>query len=575
MRKLRLLLAAVSILGLASGVDAAEIHDAVQAKNINVVRQLLAADSSLVSLADETGMTALHYAARSGETGLVQVLLDAGAIVDARDSREFTPIFWAAFFNHKEVVELLADHGADLQQTHPMFGALLDGAFHAECQRGWSGVTEFLISRGVAFDPDFVGPFGMSRLHVAVVFGNEQVVQFLFDHDANVNIIRERDGMTPLADAANRGRTGVVKLLLAHGGDVNRVDNSGNPPLLRPVENGHAEIVRLLLAAGAKTDFVDTLSGQTLLHRAAISGHVEIMRALLDAGANLHDLDNYERSALYYAGRYGHRQLAELLLARGAQTTDELKNNFGTSPDLSRTFSTGEAVVWYLNGRGWAIKTKNHFFVIDAEEFGLVRPTDPALANGFLTPAEIGDQNLVTLYTCYHGSVGEPAYIHQIEDSLTSALYIHNQRDPWRGCRNSAYLNPREEHRSDDLRVVAFNVADDNPVNGYVCQVDGITFFYPGFQPEDIEQYKKEVDFLGQQFDEIDFAFLPIAEPGEENVAAQYVVEKLHPRAIFPMDPNRREQLFNTMQQLSESRGSTADVLCAENPGDRFTYRRR
>ena len=560
---------AVSIAG------AAAIHDAVQAKNIELVRQLLAADSSNVNLADDAGMTPLHYAAQMSELETVRLLLAAGAVVDVPDTRSLSPVMLAALTNRRNVVGLLIDHGASVQQTHPMFGTLIDLAFHAECQRGWSGLTEFLTSRGLAFDPDFVGVFGSNRAHLAVIFNNERMMQYLLDRGATVDIVRANDGRTPLADAADRGRTDIVKLLLAHGADMNTLDKAGNTPLVMPIKNGHSEIVRLLLQAGARTDFVDPVHGRNLLHLAAISGHLEILRDLLDAGVDVHRLDNHDRSPLFYAGKYGHRRLAELLVNRGSGTLTKAEENFGPSPDLSPSLVDGEAVVWYLNGRGWAIKTKNHFFIIDAEEFGLVRPTEPALANGFLTPGEIGGQQVVAMYTCYHGEVGEPAYIHEIEDSLAAVVYIHNTRDPWRGSKHPVYLDPREEYREAGCEIRSISVAETNPVNGYFCRADGITFFYPGFLPEDLEQFKKEVDFLSQYVDRIDCAFLPIAEPGEENLAARYVVEKLNPRAIFPMDPDRRENLFGPMVEAVHSWGSTAMVFCAENPGDKFTYHRQ
>jgi L-ascorbate metabolism protein UlaG (beta-lactamase superfamily) len=100
--------------------------------------------------------------------------------------------------------------------------------------------------------------------------------------------------------------------------------------------------------------------------------------------------------------------------------------------------------------------------------------------------------------------------------------------------------------------------------------VDGLTIFYSGFQPEDIEKYKAEIDFLAQYTDQVDLAFLPIAEPGMEDSASMYLLEKLHPKAVFPLDPDRREHLFTNWAEMVAEKGFQTEVFCAENPGDHF-----
>ena len=59
------------------------------------------------------GRTALMSAARSGQTEIVQVLLQAGADVNHRDSRGYTALRWAAERGNEEIVRLLLDADAD------------------------------------------------------------------------------------------------------------------------------------------------------------------------------------------------------------------------------------------------------------------------------------------------------------------------------------------------------------------------------------------------------------------------------------------------------------------------------
>ncbi|CAG0907674.1 unnamed protein product, partial [Cyprideis torosa] len=60
-----------------------------------------------------SGWTALAHAAVKGHTHVMEILLAAGAQVDARDSYGHTPLQWACMKGSLEGVRLLIDHGAD------------------------------------------------------------------------------------------------------------------------------------------------------------------------------------------------------------------------------------------------------------------------------------------------------------------------------------------------------------------------------------------------------------------------------------------------------------------------------
>jgi ankyrin repeat protein len=62
-----------------------------------------------VNARDKIGVTALHYAAETGISGLVQLLIEKGADIRARDSRENTPIDWADDFDQAEIVQILRE----------------------------------------------------------------------------------------------------------------------------------------------------------------------------------------------------------------------------------------------------------------------------------------------------------------------------------------------------------------------------------------------------------------------------------------------------------------------------------
>lgn len=62
---------------------------------------------------NQTGWTALHYAAASGNNDIVQLLLEHFAYIDAESPNKTTPIMMAARSGHILTVKLLLEEGAD------------------------------------------------------------------------------------------------------------------------------------------------------------------------------------------------------------------------------------------------------------------------------------------------------------------------------------------------------------------------------------------------------------------------------------------------------------------------------
>lgn len=107
---------------------------------------------------------------------------------------------------------------------------------------------------------------GMSALHLACFHnGDVEVVRFLLDHGAEVNILdRDRAGNSyPLHWAANRDRADIVKLLLDRGAEKSRKGFDGRNALgmvlyyslsPRKVEPKQMETIQVLLDHGFSVD---------------------------------------------------------------------------------------------------------------------------------------------------------------------------------------------------------------------------------------------------------------------------------------------------------------------------------
>lgn len=95
---------------------------------------------------------------------------------------------------------------------------------------------------------------GWTILHVAVRLQNNEVVQFLCNRGADVNIVSPTlFNTTPLHMAVLLGLQDIVKILLERDGvDLNKIDGLGRTCLHIASEKGHEGIANLLIQRGAQ-----------------------------------------------------------------------------------------------------------------------------------------------------------------------------------------------------------------------------------------------------------------------------------------------------------------------------------
>ena len=120
-----------------------------------------------------------------------------------------------------------------------------------------------------------------------------------------------------------------VKDFLAAGANPNAADRNGRTPLHEAAVYGREAIVPVLLAAGANPNVADRYGG-TPLHSAAYYGREATVQLLLTAGAEPNVVNQYGSTPLHYAASYCDETIVSLLLAAGANPTT--KNKSGKTP---------------------------------------------------------------------------------------------------------------------------------------------------------------------------------------------------------------------------------------------------
>jgi cytohesin len=143
--------------------------------------------------------------------------------------------------------------------------------------------------------------------------GDIKAVKQHLDAGTDVNA-KDKYGRTPLDEAAGEGHKEVVELLIAEGADVNAMDDDGDTPLDRVMPFGinKTETADLLRKHGGKT------GAELSIHKAAEAGNIEAVKKHLTDGANVNAKDEDSKTPLLHAAVDGHKDVVELLIAKGA-----------------------------------------------------------------------------------------------------------------------------------------------------------------------------------------------------------------------------------------------------------------
>lgn len=235
---------------------------------------------------DNSGISAVHWAARNGHCEMLKVMLEKGADPNITEDEPAeagnTPLHEAATWGHPDIIKLLEASGAD-SSIYNVNGEL--PAHYAVMKKSFGGDLE-------------------EKQRVAML-------KELTHLDGP-----RSDGKTPLMLLMLLGINAVQTLLpifLEKGVNINATDNVGNTALIFHTKNQcYKEIVKELVRAGADINMADN-EGNTALHYVLKYNGPEVARFLIKKGADYNRANNRGETPVQIAVEKGFDTVLELM----------------------------------------------------------------------------------------------------------------------------------------------------------------------------------------------------------------------------------------------------------------------
>lgn len=269
-----------------------DLPKAVMLRDADAVEKLLALGVP-VNDRDGKGSTALIHACGQGQYAMVERLLACSADPAITASSGATALWAAISQSHRDIVELLLQHGASVQQNIAGYPPL-----HLACLGGNVDIVSMLLAHGCN-----IGAQDMQQqqvLHSACAFMSSENARL--EAVVMIDSLLRAGAQWQVAD-----KHGQTPLHILCGASLQKNQNLKEDVVLSALDR--------VLQESPQIDALDS-RGFTALHHAAARGYSQICQRLLRAGAERSLRDNLGRSAYDFAVMGGFSETANLLQER-------------------------------------------------------------------------------------------------------------------------------------------------------------------------------------------------------------------------------------------------------------------
>ncbi|KAL8727753.1 MAG: hypothetical protein Q9181_005598 [Wetmoreana brouardii] len=308
--------------------------------------------------------SALCEAIRNSNVSIVRLLLQSGAEVNPlQKSLNPTPLQEAVLMaDPAQMVDLLLKFGANvdpelIEEPHPLSFGVPSPPLILAVASGNIQTIQTIVKAGADISRWGTG-YG-NAVQTAVKYNHIDILQLLVFENADVNAPSQfsmrtfrwnplvasqnqdfyRSWTSPMLSAVLNGNLAIIKILLAHGADINSCARHDNIEYL--FNHSHYKSCWSLWAEDWDIIIQTT---DTPLQAALRLGYIELVRFLLAAGASVHMAQNGD-SVLQIATQNASIELIELLLSFGAPINTPARPLFGRTPVQAAAEKGNQAVL--------------------------------------------------------------------------------------------------------------------------------------------------------------------------------------------------------------------------------------
>ena len=310
------------------------LHLAVSGGHQRTVKLLLELEADPRRV-NNIGYTPLHLAAKAGFLGIVQILIQSsskGGDDDMATELKVSvvaesPLELAVTNQHYDVIkELLRSHQQGYQEA--CFQAV-SYAFATRSPDSYLVILELLQFHHDS-ESQVSGPLrnehGSTALHMAIEFGNLNVVNDILEREFVPVDFTDGEGRTPLHIAAKYGNVEIIDVLLKYEAGLINTTIDGKTALHIAAECGHKEACMTLRHKSESLAWIKSEDGSLPIILAAKRNHLDLVEELLKL-----DPGTAKEGLLHSTIQNGSEKLLDLVLAE--------------KPNLDWTDKNGNAAV--------------------------------------------------------------------------------------------------------------------------------------------------------------------------------------------------------------------------------------
>lgn len=265
---------------------------------------------------DDTGKSAIHYAALENNSELIGELIDLGADINIQNFKKETALILAVKEEQVEAAKTLINRGADQK--------IEDSSEHSALYYAVKKENKDLLD--LLASPDLLKRGDIFSLATSKI--SEDLILLMQEKGLKINDTTETHNSL-LHYAIHSKNKKIIKYLLENNIDIDIQNSSGNTSIH---EAKDIEIIKLLVAHGIEhnADFsLENLEGKTIFH--VFSNECDILELLISSIENSKDLvnnkDKEANTPLHFASK---EKCVNTLLSSGADVN--AKNKEGHTP---------------------------------------------------------------------------------------------------------------------------------------------------------------------------------------------------------------------------------------------------